>query len=256
VTPAARDRARVRTPLLVVSAAAWIALAFAPHGLTVTTYCSLPVFSPLKLKLLLVTNPLASLGVGWGLMVAAMMLPLLVDPLRHAHAHTFAGRWLRTALLFLLGYAAVWTLAAVPVVLLAMALRLATIPFGLTIAIVLLWECSPIKQRYLNRCHFRPALADFGYRADIAALRFGLSHGSWCVRSCFVLMVLPMLANAEQMTAMIVVALWVLAQRVETPTAVRWRLRIPAKAARVVSSLIRRQAFRRFTGRVVPQHCR
>jgi predicted metal-binding membrane protein len=99
--------------------------------------------------------------------------------------------------------------------------------------LAVVWQCSPLKQRCLNRCHSQAQLAAFGATAYFDALRFGLTHGMWCVGACWALMLLPLLVSAGHGAAMAAVALWLLAERLDTPMPPRWRLRGPAKAVRL-----------------------
>jgi predicted metal-binding membrane protein len=108
------------------------------------------------------------------------------------------------------------------------------LPAVVAAAIAIVWQFSPFKQRALNRCHSHRALAAFGSAADLGALRFGWTHGIWCVCSCWALMLLPLLAPRGHLAAMAIVSLWMLAERFERPMAARWRLRAPVTAARIV----------------------
>jgi predicted metal-binding membrane protein len=238
MTPAARERSQVRTPLLFISAAAWILLVAEPGGTALSAHCS-PVIpaATASLGLVLAVNPPASLAAGWALMLAAMMAPVVVAPVRHVRDQSFARRRARAIALFVAGYAAVWMTAGVMLLALALAARLAapesSLPFALATAIAIVWQFSPFKQRCLNRCHAHSALAAFGAAADIDALRFGLTHGVWCVGSCWALMLLPLLVSRGHVAAMAVVSLCLFAERLDRPMPPRWRLRGPGKLARI-----------------------
>jgi predicted metal-binding membrane protein len=103
------------------------------------------------------------------------------------------------------------------------------------IAAAFLWQCSPIKQRCLNRCHAQPELAAFGRAADVDALRFGARHGLWCVGSCWALMLVPVLLPRGHLVAMAAVTVLVAAERLERPRLPSWRPRGLGKAARIVA---------------------
>jgi predicted metal-binding membrane protein len=227
MTAAARERSQVRAPLLFLSAAAWIVLVVRPDGAAMSAHCSLAMRGAL--------NPPASLAAGWALMLAAMMAPALIAPVRHVRDRSFSRRRVRAIVLFVAGYAAVWMAAGV--VLLALAARLvapeSSLPVALLTTIALVWQFSPFKQRCLNRCHAHSELAAFGLAADIDALRFGLTHGVWCVGSCWALMLLPLLVTRGHVAAMAAVSLWLFAERLDRPMPPRWRLRGPGKAARI-----------------------
>jgi predicted metal-binding membrane protein len=240
MTPAARERVRVRVPLLSISGAAWLLLALEPNGMAMPAYCSaatlgtMPALSSVA-TLLALTSP-ASLAAGWALMLVAMMVPTLIGPVRHVRDRSFARRRVRAVMLFAAAYAAIWMAAGMLLLETAMVLRLVvpeTMLLWSAILVASVWQCSPAKQRCLNRCHAWPALPAFGSAADAGALRFGLMQGIWCVGSCWALMLLPVLVVGWHVAAMAAVALWLCAERFDTPAPPRWRFRVPAKALRI-----------------------
>lgn len=210
MTPAARERWHVRLPLLAVSAAAWLLLLAQPHAMH--------------------RSPLAASA----LMFVAMMVPLMAAPLRHVREQSFAARRPRAIALFVAGYALVWMVAGV--VLVDAAARIQSV---LAVVLVVAWQCSPAKQRCLNRCHAHPPLAAFGAAADLDALGFGVKHGLWCLGSCFALMLLPMLLTRGHLAAMAIVTLWIAGERVDRPGRPQWALRGPAKTARIIAGQAR-----------------
>jgi len=222
MTAAARARMRVRLPLLAVGAAAWLALAVrlgeGMHGAVHPGG-----WSP------------TSLVAEAALMFAAMMVPLMGAPVRHVRDRSFAARRGRAVALFAAGYALPWIGAAV--VLLAAAAWIVAVHspvvLALAFAAVAVFQSSPQKQHCLNRCHAHPALAAFGARADLDALRFGVSHARWCIGSCFALMLLPMLFTRGHLVVMAGVTLWLAGERFERPVPPRWRWRGPARVVRI-----------------------
>jgi predicted metal-binding membrane protein len=240
MTAAAQERSRVRAPVLFISAAGWILLVLEPGGRLMPANCSpamLRAMPSSPLDLLLELNPLVSLAAGWALMLAAMMAPAILAPLRHVRDRSFSRRRARAIALFVAGYAAVWMAAGSMLLALVLATRRAvpgsSVPLALAIMIALGWQFSPLKQRCLNRCHARAELAAFGPAADLDALHFGLTHGVWCVGSCWALMLLPLLIWRGHVAAMAAVALWVFAERLDGPMPPRWRWRGPGKGARI-----------------------
>ena len=227
--------------MLFVSAAAWILLVVKP---------GMAMFSPGLTRMLMAMPSSASshlspaliscgsAAVDWALMLAAMMLPLLIAPVRHVRERSFARRRPRAIALFLAGYVAVWLVAGI-FLLSALALlnQIAapgsSRPVMLVAVIAIVWQFSPAKQRCLNRCHAHPELAAFGSAADIAALRFGAVHGVWCVGSCWALMPLPMLISRMPIAAMGVLTLLLFAERLDSPMPPRWRWHGVGKAARI-----------------------
>jgi len=231
MTPAARERAQVRVPLLIVSAAAWAVIALTSHQHPHP--CHVPGAACQVL-------PLSSLAIDSLLMVAAMLTPLLTDPLRCIRDRSLARQRARSIALFVAGYAVVWTAGAT--VLQSIALRAPALesrtPTLFCICAAVVWQCSPIKQLCLNRGHVHPELAPGGRAADVGALRFGVTHGVWCVGSCWLLMLLPLVGAGRDrlfhLPVMAVVSLWIAAERIERPMPREWRMRAPEKALRLV----------------------
>lgn len=221
MTPAARERMRVQAPLLATGAAAWLALVLDPaaggHG---SMHSSGGTPAPLVWEAVL--------------MVAAMMIPLSEAPVAHVRDRSLARRRGRAVVLFVAGYALPWI--AVAVVLLVAARRIAAASpavWALAVVAVVVCQCSPLKQRSLNRCHAHPPLAAFGARADLDVLRFGALHAVWCIGSCVALMLLPMLFSRGHLVAMAGVTLWLAGERLEKPAPPRWRWRGPVKIVRI-----------------------
>ena len=234
MTQAARERARVRVPLLVISAAAWLTLVATSAGDAHGRH------APLRLS---------SLALDSLLMLAAMMAPLLTGPVRDIRDRSLARQRARSIAAFAASYAAVWMAAGA--VLQAIALRARVVESPLPMVCVAcaaaVWQCSPLKQRWLNRGHVHPELAAGGHAADVAAMRFGVTHGVWCVGSCWALMLLPLLVSRGHVVAMFAVSLWLAAERFERPVPPSWRLRGPSKAARAALALCYRPAIRSST---------
>jgi len=207
MTPEAHERLRVRLPLLAVCLAAWLLLLARPHAMHQSRMA-------------------ASV-----LMFAAMMAPLMASSLRHVREQSLARRRLRAMGSFAIGYALVWIAAGM-----ALGEAALRIPAAAAIVLVAAWQCSPAKQRCLNRCHAHPPLAAFGIAADFDALRFGLTHALWCAGSCSALMLLPMLWPPAHLAAMAAVTLWLAGERLSAPQPPQWTLRGPAKTARLIAA--------------------
>jgi predicted metal-binding membrane protein len=248
----ARAVRRLDPGLLVLAATAlvaWSALALAASDLPLPALCSAAsrtsasLADVLGLALALALNAPSTLALDWTLMLAAMMSPLLVAPLRHVCARSFARRRLRASLLFVAGYAAVWMAVGGGLAAGAVAARWATpAPSAgllLVAAVALAWQVSPAKQWCLNRCHRAPALAAFGAAADLDALRFGLAHGAACVGSCWALMLLPLAAAEWHVATMAAVAVVLFAERLDGPAPLGWGWHAPGKAVRIVAAQLR-----------------
>ena len=98
-------------------------------------------------------------------------------------------------LLFISTYIAIWCLVYVlfTIVLVSIdASMLGTLPLlVLTTTIAVAWQFSPHKREALMRCHLRPPLSVFGYRAWLDPIWFAVRRGAWCVVSCWALMLVP-----------------------------------------------------------------
>jgi predicted metal-binding membrane protein len=173
-------------------------------------------------------------------MVLAMMLPLAIAPLWHVRERSFARRRGRATALFVAGFIVVWMLAGVILQSVALLARLMVSEplacFGLALAIALLWQVSPAKQWFLNRCHQRPPLAAFGFAADLDAVAFGVRNGALCAGACWALMLAMLLIGQGQLPAMIVVTLFSLMEAIEDPAPLAWRWRGGAKALRILAA--------------------
>jgi predicted metal-binding membrane protein len=238
----AREFARVRNSVLLVTAATWILLLVGQSSMLMSAHCpaancrAMPW--PASFQMLLAMNPPTSLAAGWTLMLVAMMSPVVIPPLYYIRLRSFTHRRVRSTALFLAGYSAIWITVGGVLLAIELAVNLLApqsyLPAAAVVLIAFVWQCSPIKQRCLNRCYAHPALAAFGGAADFDALRFGMTHGIWCAGSCWALMLAPMLLRQGHVVAMAVVALVVFSERLEEPKPPRWCLRGLGKAVRMV----------------------
>lgn len=247
-----RTAGRPELWLLLVGAtilAAWALLVSAGSAFLLPVFCSAQGWSapPLaaSFELALLFNSPGQLATDWALMVLAMMLPLAIAPLWHVRERSFARRRGRSTALFVAGFVAVWMLAGVILQTVALLARL-MVPeplacLGLAVAVALLWQVSPAKQWFLNRCHQRPPLAAFGLAADLDAFAFGIRNGAVCAGACWALMLAMLLIGQGQLPAMIVVTLFSLAETIEDPAPLAWRWRGGAKALRILAAWWPRQ---------------
>jgi predicted metal-binding membrane protein len=179
------------------------------------------------------------------LMLLAMMLPVLAGPMQYVRARSLANRRNLGIGLFAAGYFVLWTVAGAALSVLAVIIA-AVAPDSwprllLPLALAALWQSAPGKQRCLNRSHFHPTLSAFGVAGAVDLVRFGLTHAVWCVGSCWALMLIPLIAPpGAELGLMGAVAVWVVAERLEVPTAPRWTLRVPLRALRLAGVPARR----------------
>ena len=160
----------------------------------------------------------------WTLMIVAMMFPLLVPMIGHVAARSYAFRRERSVALFVAGYTFTWAAAVMMTSIVLVVARSglalsAWAPWGGLIgcALAALWQISAAKARAVNRCHGTVPLRPAGTAADRDAIRFGLLHGSRCVRACLPTMALPLLGS-HGIGAMAVIFTILLAERArQTP---------------------------------------
>jgi predicted metal-binding membrane protein len=231
-TAEAAWRRRTRIPVLLATAAAWVAVV------------ELSAWDGPAMQSREQMAQMAQMGhAGRGavptvaLMVAAMMTPLLIPAARHVAARTLRRRRPRAISLLVVAHAAVWLVGGVALQVVggqAFALLgpLAAPTAG--IAVVLVWHMSPTAQRCGNRHHAQPPLAAFGTAADLDVLTYGARHAAYCLGACWPLMLLPALCGAHQLAVMALCSVWVWVQAQESPTRPRWRLWLPARPARLV----------------------
>ena len=222
---------------------AWAIMLSSGSVSDLAAFCSAETWRRLPLSawldLALISHSLASLALGWALMVVAMMLPLAIAPLWHVRERSFARRRTRSTLLFVAGFIAVWMMAGPVLAIVAWLMRWAaptSFAIPLAVATALVWQVSPAKQWCLNRCHQRPPLAAFGLDADLDAISFGASHGAACAGTCWALMLPILLTTEGEGLAMAAVTLFVLAERLERPAPLAWRWRGGGKALRILAA--------------------
>jgi predicted metal-binding membrane protein len=224
-------------PVAIISAVAWLLL------LTNAVSGSLHAHHMHhgSLRMVVEHNLSADIAAGWFLMVLAMMLPTLSAAIHHVRSRSFARRRLRAALLMLIGYFSVWMLASVPLMFAAMLWRSQIhnewLPPLAGVVLLLIWQSSPLKAYCRNRMHSHGEIPAFGLGAELGAVRLGLTHGGWCVGSCWTLMLLPMQFAQGHILVMGVTTLWMWAEQLERPERPVWRLRIPSRAMRATLRL-------------------
>ena len=239
------ERAWINIPILLISAIMWMMLLVNPGGIMTIAHC--PVSdsgaSLASFQMMLAMNPVSSLVAGWALMLVAMMSPTLIMPIRHVIERSFKRRRARTVTFFVVGYAAIWMAAGLVLIAAVLMLNLllpqSYLPAAGVGIIAFVWQCSPAKQRCINRGHNHRELAAFGAAADLDALRFGITHGVWCVGSCWALMLFPMLVSQGHFAAMALVTYVMTSERLEQPKPLSWRPRFSGKLIRIAAAQTR-----------------
>lgn len=235
-----REFGRVRNVVVVASAIAWVLLLLDSGRTALVVHCSMAAGSmprPASFQMLLAMNPPLSLAIGWTVMLAAMMAPVLIAPICHIRLRSFRSRRTRSVALFVSAYAAVWTALGCGLLTIGLAAAWfapqSYVPAAATALVALLWQASPIKQRCLNACHAHTELAPFGAAADYSVVRLGLTHAVWCAGSCWVLMLFPILLFRGHLPAMAVVTILVLSERLDPPMVPCWRWRGLSRVTRI-----------------------
>jgi hypothetical protein len=141
--------------------------------------------------------------VAWLAMITAMMVPLVLTPVRETAFRSLWDRRHRAMALFLVGYFLPWVALGTGVALLR------TMPFahtnaatGLGFIAAGLWVLTPWRRRALVGCHRTMPLAIDGWRADLDCLQFGRVIGVDCAVVCWPLM-LACALSGHDVTAMI-----------------------------------------------------
>jgi predicted metal-binding membrane protein len=237
-----RDRIGVRNVVVAVTALAWVLSIWTAR--VTGTHVHAPGTNALLVA--------AGAAVNWLLMLAAMMAPVLIQPIQFIRGQGLARRRTRATLLFLAGYSSIWTVAGAVILSIAATVhsaRLApAIPAAAALAFAALWQCSPAKQVCLNQCHVRRALAAFGRRADTDVISFGATYAGWCIGSCGAWMLVPLILPGGHIAAMMAAAVLIFCERLDKPAPPAWHWRGLGTAWRVVARQVRmRQRADRWT---------
>lgn len=237
----------ITATLLTCSGLAWVLLLGNPSDALLLKHCG-----SANSSLLLVSkvSTFSEQLMGWSIMVVAMMLPKLILPIEQICKQTFKRQRVLRSLWFALGYLSTWMLAGIFMVTAIVKIKqyftLSYFPAGVVFLLAVIWECSPIKQRFLNYGHNHRVLAAFGWKANRDSFFFGTTHGMWCVGSGWALMLFPMLLPQGHNLAMALVTLIMISEHLEHPRIPAWRVIFRLKLIRVVIAQIRIKLLPRF----------
>jgi len=170
-------------------------------------------------------------ALSWTLMSVAMMGPLVSGQVAYVW-RSVCDRQRRLAVTcFLTGYFAVWVASGLLLVPAVRWFAGAPSSAGLGAAVVasLVWSASPMAQVARNRCHTTRRLAAFGPAAAADCAGFGGRTGCACVVACWPWMLVPRLLPGWHVPGMMMIGLFLFADRVAPAAAPRWR-RPPAFA--------------------------
>jgi predicted metal-binding membrane protein len=124
----------------------------------------------------------------WMLMVAAMMLPLIIDRVHAAAQSSLWSRRHRAMLGFLIGYFLPWLVLGATATLVPASWTHRYPVATLSFIVAALWQLTRMHKQAMMACHHTLPLSPDGWRADRDCLRFGAFIGLACVRSCWPLM--------------------------------------------------------------------
>lgn len=207
-------------PILASSAVGWAFVVGIDHSILVPALCAPTatadwIGASTFVAVISINAPAQVLS--WFAMLLAMMTPLAWRPLTHVWDRSLAERRARAILLFLFGYLGVWMVAMAILTLLAVALRLAAggaiAAFAIAAGVAVLWEMTPIKARFLKRCHAVRPLPAFGLSAEVASIRYGAEIARSCIVTCWAIMLLPLTITAGHVPIMAATALLILSER-------------------------------------------
>lgn len=153
-------------------------------------------------------------GVGWWVvMVVAMMGPAMLGHLHHVAENSLRRRRARAVTLFAAAYLAVWSLPALPVVLLENRVdRDGPVVLVSVVMFAAIWQLLPVTGQGLRDCHRTVALPIIGRVADLAVIQFGRTAGWACVRTCAALMLVT-IATGHNLAVMVAVTATILWER-------------------------------------------
>ena len=203
-------------------------------------HCHVTTMGPsgASFQMLLAMNPISGMMMGWTLMVFAMMLPKLIGPIQYIHERSFKRQRFVSAVLFVVGYAAVWIVIGLVMNAIILGFNFlmgnSFIPGILVGLIAVIWQFSPWKQKFLNRGHDHWSLAAFGWPANRDAFHFGTMHGVWCLCSGWALMLFPMLLPQGHNVAMLIVTVIMISEHMEHPKIPKWRFDVRLKLLKIV----------------------
>jgi predicted metal-binding membrane protein len=163
----------------------------------------------------------------WGLMVVAMMTPLTALQVAHVSRSSLPRRRLIGVAGFLVGYWATWfaaifVLLPLGVVISSVFGKVGDLPAGLLLALV--FSASPAAQWARNECHRTGRIPAFGARAVTGCAKQGLFNGTSCVAACWPWMLVPMTVQSGHLVAMLLVGIYLFAERLVPASRPMWRL--------------------------------
>jgi len=165
----------------------------------------------------------------WAIMMVAIMLPSAAPTILQvaglAHRRPGRARGVPRALFFTAGYLMVWTGFSFAATLLQWALDSAHLLSetmairsgvfaGLLVIAVALYQLTPLKQTSLRRCRASVGCLAEDQRGDVRGIVWqGMRYGVSCLGCCSGLMCLAFVGGLMNVAWMVIIALWVLAEK-------------------------------------------
>jgi predicted metal-binding membrane protein len=147
----------------------------------------------------------------WTLMVVAMMLPAALPALRHVAFNSIRRRRARAMAVYVIAYVGVWAGFGLVAIggyqaVTAMLMLDDRVLLTLAVAYAAVWQLTRAKRRAVLACKRTVPLPPTGLRADVACAHFAALQALRCVRSCWALMVVMVVAGHHALIWMIVLS--------------------------------------------------
>lgn len=161
----------------------------------------------------------------WVVMVIAMMFPLLQSAIKHTAFSVRRTDREMSILLFLFGYALVWSTIGLLFLILPVGLDLLFgsasvfsqgVAAGIVFIIAAVMSWLPSRQVIMVRCEFTRPIRISGWKRVKDCVLYGIIIGVACLRMCWVVMAALMLAHHSTML-MLLVTMIVLIERYRIP---------------------------------------
>jgi hypothetical protein len=169
------------------------------------------------------TSSLAPFALHWVCMLFAMMMPLVLSPLRHAASRSLWSRRNLTVLLVSTGYAVPWLLFGLLIHFAYRGIAAGAGDFALPVLLVLAaaWQLTNAKALALARCNRDAVLPVAGWKANWACICYGQRLAWRCLRTCWALMVVCAVAqHAIWVVVLITVVVW--SERMQPRPRLNW----------------------------------
>ena len=149
----------------------------------------------------------------WTVMVAAMMGPVALPAIRHVALSSLRWRRSRAVTEFAVAYGGLWVAFGAVALAVTSQLGRSGRLAALVLVLAVLWQLTPVKQRFLRNCHRAVPLPPTGLRASLGCLRFAWVHGTACMGSCWCLMGVMAVAPSGHLLSSAVLTAVVLGER-------------------------------------------